>query len=138
TRKVAPRLELMSDTGVRGVEADLAPVAIVRARLALDDQLASALTAELRRDGVGVDSWTGARGAARIALPRSLVASTELEVVIPDEPRDRGSMWPWALAALGWQRGAWHAAGAVEASASPEYRRRIDVLFQLARDWGAL
>jgi hypothetical protein len=138
TRRVAPRLELTSDTGVRGVGDDVAPLAIGRARLALDDDFKSALTGELRRDGVGDDAWTGARGAARVALPHSLVASTELEVVVPDDSDGRGTVWPWALAALGWERGPWRAAGAVEASASPEYRRRIDVLFQLTREWGAL
>jgi hypothetical protein len=138
TRKVAPRLELMGDTGVRGVDGEVAPLVIARARLALDDKFDSAVTGELRRDGVGDDAWTGARAAARIALPRSLVASTELEVIIPDDARDRGSVWPWALAALGWERGPWRVAGAVEASASPEYRHRVDVLFQLTRSWGAL
>ncbi|HEX7837149.1 MAG TPA: hypothetical protein VF469_06775, partial [Kofleriaceae bacterium] len=98
-----------------------------------------ALSAELRRSGVsGVASsaWTGARGAARIALPCSLAFSTELELVRPDEARGRGSLWPWALAALNWDRGDWQSAIAVEASASPQYRSRVDALFQLSRRWG--
>jgi hypothetical protein len=136
--RVAPRLELTSDMGLRGAADELGALVIVRARLALDDDFKSALTGELRRDGVGEDAWTGARGAARIALPRSFVASTELELVVPDTDKGKGRVWPWALAALGWERDAWRAAAAVEASASAEYRHRVDVLFSLARLWGTL
>jgi len=135
--KVAPRLELTSDIGLRGASDELGALLVVRARLALDDDFKSALTGELRRDGVGDDAWTGARGAARIALPRSFVASTELELVIPDTDRDKGRVWPWALAALGWERDVWRAACAVEASASAQYRHRVDVLLSIARQWGA-
>src|SRR5690606_8021029 len=73
--KVAPRLELTGDIGLRGAAEEIGAMVILRARLALDDKFASALTGELRRDGVGDDAWTGARGAARIALPHSLTAS---------------------------------------------------------------
>ena len=60
--------------------------------------------------------------------------------MIPDNDRTpgglyRGSAWPWALAALGWDRGAWHAAAAVEAASSPETRKRIDALLSVARTW---
>jgi hypothetical protein len=134
--KVAPRLELTSDMGLRGAADELGVLLVVRARLALDDNFKSALTGELRRDGVGDDAWTGARGAARIALPYALTASTELELVVPDRDRMRGQVWPWALAALGYERGPWRAATAVEASSSAEYRHRFDVLFSLTRLWG--
>jgi hypothetical protein len=119
------------------VDRDVAPDLTLRARLRLDDRGASAVTGELRRDGVGDDMWTGARCAARIALPRSFALTTELELVRPDHDRGRGTLWPWALAALGWDDGTWQAALAVEASASPEDRRRVDVLGQLGRRWGA-
>ena len=89
----------------------------------------------MRRSGVADDEWTGLRGTARIALGRGLTASTELELVIPDTG-GRGSAWPWALASLGWETGDWQAAVAAEASASPEYTSRFDVLAQLARRWG--
>lgn len=134
--KVAPRLELGSDIGLRGAADELGVLMVVRARLALDDQFKSALTGELRRDGIGDDAWTGARGAARIALPYSLTAATELELVVPDRDRMRGTVWPWALAALSYERGPWRAATAIEASASAEYSRRLDVLFSLTRLWG--
>jgi hypothetical protein len=134
--KVAPRLELSSDMGMRGAGDELGVLLVMRARLALDDRFASALTGELRRDGVGDDAWTGVRGAARIALPYALTASTELELVVPDHDRMRGRVWPWLLAALGYEHGSWRAAMAVEASASAEYARRLDVLFSLTRLWG--
>ncbi|HET9990250.1 MAG TPA: hypothetical protein VFQ65_17085 [Kofleriaceae bacterium] len=140
TWKAAPRLEVSADAGVRRVDTDLAPALTARARLALDDTNRSALTCELRRDGASDDAWTGVRGAARIALPYALSASSEVELVIPDNDRTpggryRGSAWPWALAALGWDSGAWHAAAAIEAAASPETRKRIDALLSLARTW---
>jgi hypothetical protein len=140
TWAAAPRLDLTADAGARRVDADYAPELTARARLKLDDRGASALSAELRRSGVGngaaSGAWTGARGSARIALGHALWASTELELVRPDDPRGRGSLWPWALAALSWERGDWQAATAIEASASPEYRSRVDALFQLSRRWG--
>jgi hypothetical protein len=137
TWRAAPRLDVIADLGARRVDRDVAPDIALRARLRLDDRGASAVTGELRRDGVGDDMWTGARCAARISLPRSLALSTELELVRPDRDRGRGTLWPWALAALGWNDGAWEAALAIEASASPEDRRRVDVLGQLGRRWGA-
>ena len=137
TWRCAPRLDLIADLGARRVDRDMAPEVVVRARLRLDDLGTSALTGELRRDGVGDDMWTGARGAARIALPHSLAATTELELVIPDRDRGLGAVWPWGLAALGWDDGTWQAAVALEASASPQDRRRVDVLGQLGRRWGS-
>lgn len=136
TWRAAPRLDLIADAGARGVDDDYGAELVGRARLRLDDRGRSALTGELRRSGVGQDRWTGARGAARIALPHALAFSTELELVIPEVDRGRGTLWPWALAALSWERGAWQAAIAIEASASPEHRHRIDALAQLARRWG--
>lgn len=137
TWPAAPRLDLVADLGARRVDTDVAPELVARARLKLDDRGSSALTGELRRSGIAADAWTGVRGAARIALPRSVALSTELELVVPDDARGRGAAWPWALAACSWNRTAWQSAIAVEASASPEYRHRVDVLFQLARQWGA-
>ena len=137
TWRAAPRLDVIADLGARRVDRDVAPDLALRARLKLDERGASALTGELRRDGVGDDCWTGARGSARIALPRMFAITTELELVRPDHDRGRGTLWPWGLAALGWDDGTWQAAVAVEASASPEDRRRVDVLGQLGRRWGA-
>lgn len=136
TWAAAPRLDLTADAGARRVDPDVAPELAARARLKLDERGTSSLSAELRRSGVGDDAWTGARASARVALARAFAVSTELELVRPDQARGRGTLWPWALAALSWDRGDWQSAVAVEASASPEYRSRVDALFQLSRRWG--
>jgi hypothetical protein len=131
TWRAAPRLDVDGELGVRRAAEATAPELVARGRLKLDDNGASALTGELRRDGVGSDKWTGARGAARIALAEALGFSTELELVIPD----RGGAWPWGIAALSWSCAGWDAAIAVEALASPQYRYRVDALAQLGRRW---
>lgn len=136
TWRAAPRLDVIADLGVERVDRDVAPQLALRGLLRLDDLGASTLAGELRRDGVGDDTWTGARGTARIALPCQLTATTELELVVPDHAHGQGAVWPWGIVALGWDRAGWQAAVAVEASASPEDRHRVDVLGQLSRRWG--
>lgn len=137
TWTAAPRLDVIADAGARRVDSDYGAELTLRARLKLDPRGVSAVTGELRRSGVGNDMWTGARGSGRFALPYAFAVSTELELVRPDQARGRGSLWPWGLAAVSWDHGPWQAAVAVEASASPEYRSRLDALFQLARRWEA-
>jgi hypothetical protein len=137
TWHAAPRLDVVGDAGARYVDASVAPAIALRGLLRLDDRGRSQVSGELRRDGPRDDAWSGARTSVRIALPHQLTASSELELVVPDDPRGRGAAWPWALGALGWDHGPWHGAAAVEASASPEYRHRVDVLFNLGRMWGA-
>jgi hypothetical protein len=136
TWRFAPRLDLIADTGARKIDDDYGLELVGRARLRLDDRGTSMLGGEVRRSGVADDEWTGLRGIARIALGRGFTASTELELVIPDVDRGRGRLWPWALAALSWESGDWQAGLAAEASSTPEYTSRFDVLGQLARRWG--
>lgn len=137
TWKAAPRLDVGCDLGARRVGGDIAPELVARAKLKLDDRGVNAVSFEARRDGVADDEWTGFRGAARIALPRSLSLATELELVIPDADRGLGRAWPWFLTAVAWDRGPWHAAIAGEASASPTDVRRFDILGTVGRSWGA-
>ena len=137
TWAAAPRLDVIGDAGARRVDMDLGAELVLRARLKLDARGASAVSAELRRSGAGTKAWTGAHDKGRLALAGGFAVSTELELVRPDEPRGRGALWPWVLAAVSWDRGPWQAAVAVEASASPEYLRRVDALCQLSRRWGA-
>jgi hypothetical protein len=131
--RAAPRLDVGGDLGVRRADDEYAVQAVARARLRLDDRGASSLGAELRRDGIGQDTWTGARALARIAGPYGLVTSAELELVRPDH---RDQLWPWALVALAKETSRWQAAIAVEASASPTDVYRVDVLAQVAARWG--
>lgn len=132
--RAAPRLDVLADAGARvgaGAGADVS----ARATLRLNERGSAAVHTELRRAGAPEGGWTGARAAVRAPLPAALVLAVELEVARPDEARGRGAVWPWALAALHWQRAGWDAAIAVEASASPAYRHRVDALARLARQW---
>jgi hypothetical protein len=106
-----------------------------QARLRLDARGKSMVSAELRRTGGGAFGWTGARAAGRIAVTQEVAISSELEMVVPDEDTGRGVVWPWGLVAASWERGAWQAAVAVEASSSADDRYRVDGLLQLARRW---
>jgi len=133
---IATSLAMDTATATTPIAGSTAPEGFIRAKLRLDDRGTSMLGAELRRDGVGDAGWTGARGTARIALPYALTASSEVELVLPDHDRGLGRVWPWALVALGWTSGPWNAAIAMEASASPTDRRRLDALVQLGRTWG--
>lgn len=139
TWRAAPRLDLIADAGARYV-GELGAELAARGRLRLDDRGNSVVSGELRRSGVGNDTWTGIRGAARIALPAQLVLATELELVVRDNARStaigRGTVWPWGLIAVHAERGPWQGAIAAEASATLEYERRLDVLAQLSRRWG--
>ena len=137
TWRAAPRLDLVADLAARRIDDDYGEEVTGRARLRLDDPGTRVVSAELRRSGGTGSSWTGARVAARIGLPHALTFATELELVIPDDDRGLGSVWPWALVATSWKHGCWESAVAIEASASPEYRHRIDALFQLSRRWGS-
>jgi hypothetical protein len=141
TWKAAPRLDVSMDLGMRRIADtdahvnDVGAEIVARARLRLDERGVSLLGCELRRGGVGDGAWVGARGMAQIKLSRDITLASELELVRPDDAR-RGSLWPWALVAAGWERGEWAAAIATEASSTAEYRYRFDVLAQLARTWG--
>lgn len=137
TWRAAPRLDLIADLAARRVDTEVGEEVVARARLRLDDRGSGLVSGELRRSGGGMSAWTGARAAARLALPHAFALATELELVIPDDDRGLGRAWPWALIATSWQHGSWQAAVALEASASPEYRHRVDALFQLSRQWTA-
>lgn len=134
--RAAPRLDVLAEGGVRVVDGAAGEDLMARATLRLDARGRGALVGELQRTGApGGGGWTGARGALRVPLAGAWHVAGELELVKPDEAGVRGELWPWALAALGWQRGAWDAAVAVEAGASPEARRRVDALVRLGRRW---
>ncbi|MBP6632985.1 MAG: hypothetical protein KA297_26430 [Kofleriaceae bacterium] len=138
--RAAPRLDLLADVGARRVagpiEDDGATEAdgVARATLRLDDAGAGAVVGELRRTGAVSGGWTGARLAARLPHGRWR-ASVEAELVRPDEDRGRGTLWPWAMAALGWAGAGWDGALAIEGGATPSERSRVEVLALLGRRW---
>lgn len=133
--RAAPRLDVGGDAGVRVIDGDAAEQLVTRATLRLDDRGRGAVIGELRRSGG--DGWIGVRVAARVPLTITWTLATEVELVRPDEPDDRGELWPWVMTALSWRRGSWDAALAVEAQASAEERRRVDALVRIGRRWEA-
>jgi hypothetical protein len=135
TWRAAPRLDLVADLAARRVDDTYGEELVGRARLRLDDRGTSSLSGEIRRSGGDESAWTGLRGSAQLAMTPSVTLSTELELVIPDEDRGTGRAWPWGLIATSWKHGSWDAAVAIEASASAEYRYRLDGLLQLSRRW---
>ncbi|MBP8806978.1 MAG: hypothetical protein KBG48_21230 [Kofleriaceae bacterium] len=132
--RAAPRLDVVADLGVRAVSDEVAADAFARATLRLDDRGRGAIVFEARRAGAIDGGWTGARVAGRVPVGR-WSAALEAELVRPDVDRGRGTLWPWAMAALGWTADGWDAALAIEATSSPTDRARVDVLAQLGRRW---
>jgi hypothetical protein len=133
----APRLDLVPNVAVRRADDDVGADLTLRTTLRLDDDGRGALLLELRRQGA-LDSWTGGRTGARVPLSRVLTASTELELAFADDPRGRGTVWPWALGALTWHGPEhWEVAGAVEASSTPRNARAVDAIVRVGRSWGA-
>jgi hypothetical protein len=135
--RAAPRLDVGGNAGARVAGGDVREDLAVRTVLRLDDKGDGALGLELRRQGQIDGGWSGVRGFGRLPVASRWTAIAEVELAIPDEPHGRGAAWPWALAAISWRPADWELAGAVEASASPEFRRRVDLLFRLTRRWEA-
>lgn len=128
-----PRLELVATGSGQIQNVEIGGQGLGRATLALDDAWASYLGLEARRVDFNGARWTGARAIASIPLRSRLRAATELELVVPDDPRGRGAVWPWGLGALSWRSdGGWETAAAVEASSGPENRSEVHVLARLS------
>jgi hypothetical protein len=134
--RAAPRLDLTASGGAREIDG-FSEELMGRASLRLDDRGRGMIALEVRRDGAPEAKWTGVRALARVPLPADLIASTELELVVPDES-DRGKLWPWGLLALGWSPfEGWEVGAAIEASATPENVFAIDGLFRASYRFGA-
>lgn len=135
--KAAPRLELLGSGAAQAVGGDTGLEAFGRGTLALDEDQRGSLGLEARRMDVGPAQWTGLRGIVRVPISRALRASSELEIVAPDNPDGRGDLWPWALAALTWTRRGWEVSGAVEASAGRTFRYDVNGLLRASYSWDA-
>jgi len=137
--RAAPRLDVNATAGARIVDGEVAEDLSANTRLRLDDAGLSSIGFELTRQGGAGSAWTGARTTGRYAICHDWIAALEAELVRPDANTGRGTLWPWGLAALTWRPNRdWDAAMAVEASASPEYRARVDVIARLSRRWEGL
>jgi hypothetical protein len=136
--RMFPRLDLLPTIAARDTEGDVGVDSTVRATLRLDDRGNGALSLEGRRQGSGPDPWTGARLAVRMPNARRVGASTELELVAPDDARGRGSLWPWGLFALRFVPVEhWEVSAALEAGSTPTRVREVNALARLSWMWGA-
>jgi len=69
-----------------------------------------------------------------LPLGRGFRYSSEVEVVVPDQPNGRGAAWPWGLVALSWRsRTGWEVASGFEASSTPQHRYETDALVRISR-----
>jgi hypothetical protein len=135
--RMFPRLDLLPVASARSTDGDLGLDATLRVVLRLDDKGAVALSLEGRRQGAGPDTWTGVRASARVPINLHLRWSTELELVAPDDPRGRGTLWPWGLVAMTWMPAdRWEVAGAVESASTPTSRFELNGIVRLSRSWG--
>lgn len=135
--RAAPRLDLSATVSVDRVADAPGATQSLRAELRLDDDGEGALGGEARRVSAPGASWTGLRAFVRLPLPLRLHWSAEAELAIPDDPRDRGDAWPWALTALRFDATpALSLAASVEASATPAYASSVVGFFRASGSWG--
>lgn len=133
--RAAPRLDLSAAGGVRLFDDEPAEDVILSALLRLGADGGGAVGLDLTRQGGPDEGWIGARATGRVPLVLDLAVLAEVEVVVPDEPRDRGELWPWALLGLSWAPAHWELAAAFEASAGPSAESSFDVLLRVAYHW---
>ena len=130
----APRLDLLMTGAGQDIGGQLGGYATLRGTLRLDDRGAGNIGLEVRRQDVPSAQWTGVRVTASEPLGQYLRLSTEIEVAAPDEPSDKGTVWPWFLGALAWRPGkGWEAAGAIEVGSTPRYSFEWNGLLRVAR-----
>ena len=128
-----PRLELLGTGSVQTQGDLLGGQGTGRATLALDDGWAGTVGLEVRRVEFGTARWSGARALLGLPLSEKFRVATEIEIVRPDEPRDRGAYWPWVLGAVGYRpKPEWDVALGVEASSGPAYRAETHALARLS------
>jgi hypothetical protein len=132
--RAAPRLDVLASGAGQLVGGELGANGWIRATLRLDDRGDGNMGLEARREDVVGAVWTGVRGIAALPLGQGLRYSTEVEIVVPDQPDARGVAWPWGLIALSWgSRAGWEIAGALEASSTPQHRYEADALLRVSR-----
>lgn len=129
--RMFPRLELSASGSGQFQGTTVGGQGYARATLALDDVFDNIVAGEVRRVSFGESRWTGFRVLASKSLSKVFRLATELELVVPDRPRDRGSVWPWGLVALGLRPSPrWDFALGTEASSGPQYRGELNVLLR--------
>ncbi len=135
--RMFPRLDVLPALAVRSVAGDAGLDGTLRATLRLDDRGDGAVSVEGRRQGAGPNQWTGLRITSRVPLATRWRVSTELELVVPDDPRGRGDIWPWGLVALRYSPvRSVDVAAAVEAASTPSAVREVNALARVGWMWG--
>lgn len=134
--RAAPRLDLSARGGIRmsldGTGEDLS----ARALLRTDARGNGFWGVEISRVGVPDSKWSGIRAFGRVPILDNLAASTELELVLPDED-SRGALWPWGLIALAWRATEnWDLSIAMEGRSSAEHKSAVDGLIRVSYLWG--
>jgi hypothetical protein len=130
----APRLDVWGTGAAQRIGDAYGGNGTLRALLRLDEKGNGNLGLELRRQSVSTARWSGIRLVSAQPIDTHFRVSTELELVVPDDPRGRGSVWPWGLMALTWRsRDGWEAASGVEAASTPEHRYELNALARLSR-----
>lgn len=145
--KMFPRLDLLPMFAMRVQDQDVGVDATLRTTLRLDDRGRGAITFDLRRQGSGIDPWTGGRLAVRAPISQHWTWSTELELAFPDNDnpdpakravqRGRGWVWPWGLAAIRWSPAErWDVAAGFEAASTPTHAFEANAIVRLSMNWG--
>ncbi len=135
--RAAPRLDVLASGAAQDVAGGTGGNAWVRSTLRLDERGLGSLGVEVRRVDLPQAEWTGVRAIASLPLGHGFRYATELEIVTPDHPDGRGTVWPWGLTALTWRApGGWEVAGALEASSTPLHRYEADALVRLSMALG--
>ncbi|MBX3232502.1 MAG: hypothetical protein KIT84_16125 [Labilithrix sp.] len=128
-----PRLELVGSGSVQTQGGAVGGQGFGRASLALDDAWAGTIGLEARRVDFNGARWIGLRALASVPLTQAFRAATELELVRPDEPGTRPSLWPWALASIAWSSpSGWEVASGVEASSGATERASLHALARVS------
>jgi hypothetical protein len=132
--KAAPRLDVLAGGAGQLVGGARGGNAWLRSTLRLDDRGDGTLGLEARRVDVSTARWTGFRAIAALPLGRGFRVSSEIEIVVPDEPDGRGIAWPWGLMALAWRSHAgWEVAAAAEAASTPTQLYEVNALARISR-----
>lgn len=134
----APRLDLLGTGAAQTQDDRLGADVTLRATLRTDDDGDGSLALELRRQGLPGASWSGVRGIGVVPLKKDVLrASTEIEIAAPDEPANRGSIWPWVLVAVTWRvTPRWDMAVATEAGATSTTKSEVNALMRASYAWG--
>lgn len=133
----APRLDLLATGAGQLLYGEIGSMWTFRSTLRTDDDGLGSVGVELRRQQIPGAEWSGARIVGVAPLWREMLrASTELELVRPDDPRGRGDYWPWALVAMTWRGpGSWDIAMAAEAASTPTAARELNMLVRASYGW---